>query len=234
MKSVDDFDVARVLRETTIFGVAPAEAVSRLAEQARVERFGEETLIAVAGKNLDVLRYVLTGSVWPALVAESGAVSPYAPSIAGMWSAWPAIFDEGPLPHDFFASAGAACIAIPRKRFLQAAAAHPEIYVQVIRDLSRQLRGLMTLVMAQGAASDSLTLARTLLAGARTIAGAADGPVTIDLTQEELARLGFGTRQRVARHLRTLVEDGVVERRYAAIIVPSIRRLAAYVGEGAR
>lgn len=232
VKSEEEVDIESTLKATTVFDAAPKAAVKRIADHSRVERFADETLIAASGKRLDSLRYVVAGSIWPALVAENGVVSSYAPSIAGMWSAWPAIFDDNPLPHDIYASAGSVCVAIPRQHFHQIAAVHPEIYVRVIGDLSRQLRGLMALVMAAGSPMDALALARTLLAGARTVAGDSDGPVSIDLTQEELARLGFGTRQRVARHLRQLVDDGVVERRYAAIVVPSVRRLAAYVGQG--
>lgn len=230
----EDIDIAATLQSTAIFKTAPVAAVKALAHESRVERYAEETLIAASGKKLDRLRFVLAGSISPALVAESGVVSSYAPAIAGMWSAWPAIFDDNPLPHDIFAAAGSVCVAIPRQLFHRTAAAHPQIYVQVIGDLSRQLRGLMALAMAAGSAPNALALARTLLAGARTVAGDSDGPITIDLTQDELARLGFGTRQRVARLLRQLVDDGAIERRYAAIVVPSVKRLADYVGEGGR
>ena len=56
----------------------------------------------------------------------------------------------------------------------------------------------------------------------------ADGPVDLALTQDRLAAMGLGTRQRVARLLRALAGRGLVEPGYGMLRIPSVPRLEAF------
>lgn len=135
------------------------------------------------------------------------------------------------MPHDLVADAGTQCIAFPAEAVRELARAHPEVDRRVIEELGAILRGLMTLIMTTGADDEEHALARAVLAGCRAANPSSDGPVTIEMTQEQIGRVGFGSRQRVARLLRSLEKAGVLTARYGQIVVPSQKRLEVFLGE---
>lgn len=219
------------LRESFVFGPVPFDAQRRLANLGRRERFEIETVLCAGGEHLDVLRFIQAGTIRPVLRTEAGAAISGAPMACGMWATWPGVFCEPPVPHDLVASPGTECLAFPASAVRETAIAHPEVYRRVIEEISAILRGLMTLSLTSGYNDDERSLARAVLAGCRAANPRSDGPVVIEMTQEQIGRLGFGSRQRVARLLRSLASSGILEARYGQIIVPSQRALEAYLEE---
>lgn len=221
----------RLLRETYVFRDVPEDALQRLAHFSREERFERETVICAAGERLDLLRCITAGSIRPTRISKDGVAVSTPPMMRGAWATWPGVFCDPPVPHDLVADAGTQCVAFPAEAVRDLAIAHPEIYRRVIEEIGAMLRGLMTLVMTTGADDEEQALARAVLAGCRAASPLSDGPVTIEMTQEQVGRIGFGSRQRVARLLRSLEKAGVLTARYGQIVVPSQKRLEAYLGE---
>lgn len=223
-----------LLREARVFRDTPEDALLRLAQFAREEHFEQETIVCAAGEQLDVLRCITAGSIRPTRISKDGGVVTSPPMMRGAWATWPGVFCSPPVPHDLVADAGTRCIAFPATAVRDIAREHPEIYRGVIEEIGAILRGLMTLILTTGADDEEQALARAVLAGCRAANPATDGPVRIEMTQEQIGRVGFGSRQRVARLLRALEKAGVLTARYGQIIVPSQKALEAYLGDGPR
>ena len=138
---------------------------------------------------------------------------------------------EDPLPHNLVADAGTRCLVFPKRAVLAVAEANPVIYRRVIDEMTRTMRGLMTLILTTGAETDERSLARAVLAACRAFGEGRKGELTLDMTQEQIGRLGFGSRQRVAALLGKLAEAGVVRSRYGKLVVPDMVRLEAWLGD---
>ncbi|MEI2735075.1 MAG: helix-turn-helix domain-containing protein [Rhodoblastus sp.] len=54
----------------------------------------------------------------------------------------------------------------------------------------------------------------------------------VQMTQEELSRLGFGARHRARRGLKSLQDQGLIELQYGQIFIPSVARLREYGFDG--
>lgn len=222
-----------VLEASYVFGVAPHDKLARLAALARLEHFETDATVCTAGQFPDALRYVRTGAIRPVRVTSSGVAASLVPLVAGVWATWPAVFCSDPVPHDLVADAGTSCLKFPKRAVVELADETPQLYKRVIDEISRTLRGLMTLILTTGAANDERALAQAVLAACRAFGEGEKRGVTLDMTQEQIGRLGFGSRQRVAALLKKLSEAGVVASRYGRLEVPDVRKLEAWLGEDA-
>lgn len=221
------------LMESYVFGVLTQEPLARLAKLARFERFDEPTTLCSIGGTLDALRYVRSGAIRPVRVSSGGGAVSLVPMVAGIWATWPGAFCADPLPHDLVADAGTTCLRFPKRAVVELAAAYPVLYPRVIDELSRTVRGLMALIMTTSEAKDERSLARGLLAVCLAFGEGRKRGVTLEMTQEQIGKLGFGSRQRVAVMLKKLSEAGVVDARYGRLIVKDVGRLEAWLDEDA-
>ncbi|WP_150131431.1 Crp/Fnr family transcriptional regulator [Caulobacter mirabilis] len=108
------------------------------------------------------------------------------------------------------------------------AAAYPTLYPRVIERIGVRMRDLIGGNLAASLHRPEGRLAYLLAVSARDRASQGDGPVELPLTQERLAAMGLGGRQRVARLLRALAGRGLVECRYGCVRIPSLRALEAF------
>lgn len=230
-KDRTESDALAALRQSYVFGVAPDDALLPLARLAKREHFEHETIVCRAGASLESIRYIEAGTIRASRVTETGVVVSLPPMMRGGWATWPGAFCDPPVPHDLVASPGTDCLAFPVRAIREISKAHPEIYPRVLEHVSAILRGLMTLILSTGADDQERALARAVLAGCRAESPVGDGPVTIEMTQEQIGRLGFGSRQRVAKLLRALENAGVLTARYGQVNVPSLKALEAFLGE---
>lgn len=220
-----------VLQASYVFGDVSVDALTRLARLARAERFDEATTIFSAGETPDSLRYVAKGAIRPVRVTRAGGGASLVPVVAGAWATWPGVFCADPLPHDLVADAGTACIRFPKRAVRDLAEVHPTVYPRVIDEISRALRGLMTLVLATSGEVDERSLGQVILGVCRAFGEGEARGLTLDMTQEQIGRLGFGSRQRVAQMLKKLEDAGVVVSRYGRLVVPDVGKLQIWLDD---
>ena len=214
-------------RSAVFAGLPPAElaALGALAAEARFDR---PTLLAARGERPASLWPVLSGAVEIGLYSESGRTAQLAPILSGGWATWLACFQDQPLPHDLWTGPDTRLLAFPAAEVRALAARRPEVYPRLINRIGERMRDLIGWALAASLSDPERRLAYLLAVTARGLADGGDGPVTLRLTQDRIAAMGLGTRQRVARLLRALAARGLIFRGYGALEVPSLHRLEAF------
>lgn len=222
-------DAAAALGSASVFSTLEDAEIGALAGLARREVFRKRTLVAPAGAMCERLRFIEAGSIEVQLMNADGRQRTLAPIGVGGWATWLGCFHNAPLPHDLWATAGTQCLAFPRSAILDLAQTRPTLYRDALQLVGERMRDLMTLMLSSNAMGDELALAGVLLSTVRTRTPAAGEALAIDLTQEELGQMGFGSRQRVARLLKRLEAADLIAARYGRIEVVDLNKLTQYV-----
>ena len=161
------------------------------------------------------------------------------------------LFDGGPCPASTRAEEHSRLPFLPRDEFEELYRAEPAIATAVIRDLGRRLRGATSLIDRISLKDVPSRVGFTLLEFAEAVAGAPpeprkgacsvppprpDGepppvdrsfPFDLPRTQGELAEALATIRESVARALRTLREEGLIEQEGARVRIPDPDSLEA-------
>ena len=218
-----------VLRGTPVFAQMPEAALAHLAGLARNERFARRTLVAAAGTRPDVLRYLRGGAMEIALVSANGNTASSLPIAGGAWVTWLGCFHHTPLPHDIWATAACDSIAFPCHAVRALVEAHPRAYHHLIQEIGGHLREFISWTLESAALDQTQKLARIILDCCPLQDGASARAAQIDLTQEQLGRLGMGSRQRAGRYLRVLEEKALIVRRYGKIQISDMQGLKEFL-----
>jgi CRP-like cAMP-binding protein len=218
------------LKSSPVFLTAPTAALMGLARLARRERMPTRTLLCAAGEPCDALRFVCSGAIDVSLASRDGRVSSLSPVMPGGWATWLGCFHDAPLPHDLWAAAGTAAFAFPKRSVLALANDHPAIYRAAIQEIGARMRALMTWTLSANTMDGERALAQFILASCRAGGCVGDGPTSLDMTQEQIGHLGFGSRQRVGRLLSALERRSLIVARYGRIHAPSLRKIERFLG----
>lgn len=220
--------VVALLRRSPIFSVAPETELAALAALAVEARFEVPTLLVARGDCPQQLWHVLQGAVEIGLFSAKGRPARLAPIQPGGWATWISCFSQTPLPHDLWTTAGARLLAFPSAAVRSLSDRHPQIYPQLIARIGERMRDLIGWSLAASLSDPERRLAYLLAVTARDHTGAGDGPMALSLTQDRIAAMGLGSRQRVARLLRSLAARGLIATAYGAVSVRSVRALEAF------
>ncbi|TVP42294.1 MAG: Crp/Fnr family transcriptional regulator [Gemmatimonadales bacterium] len=152
------------------------------------------------------------------------------------------LFDGGSCPAHARAEEDSELLFLPRADFELLYRSEPAIADAVIRDLGRRLRGAVRLIEKISLRDVPSRVGLTLLefASAATGPPGPDGaarvgaagvdrsrPFELSLTQTELAESLAATRESVARGLRTLREEGLIEQEGTRVRIPDPEALEA-------
>lgn len=220
------FDPLAVLAASPVFAALPPAAAAELAGLAREAVFDRPTLLAARDSRPGSLWHVLEGGVEVGLFSAGGRPAVLGPILPGGWATWLSCFHDSPLPHDLWTGPDTRLLAFPVATVRRLAQENPQVYPPLITLVGDRMRDLIGWSLAAGLSSPQRRLAWLLASLCRPLAG--DGPHRLRLTQEHLAATGFGTRQRVARLLALLEQDGLTDSGYGEIVVPSRARLEAF------
>ena len=135
---------------------------------------------------------------------------------------------DAPLPHDLWSSPSSLFVAFPKTLVRAAVNSNPDALIDAVDIIGRSLRALMGWHFAVTLASDEQRLAQLLVhLGERNCEAHADRS-TAAITHEQIAQLGLGSRQRVARLLKELERRGLIEKRYGSVSIRSLSRLREF------
>ncbi|MBI1407643.1 MAG: helix-turn-helix domain-containing protein [Caulobacter sp.] len=221
-------DPLECLKATEVFAAAPDAALAGLAGLAREEHYTDRSLLTARGATPDRLWHVLEGSVELGLYSEAGRPALLAPIMAGGWATWLGCFHRAPLPHDLWTGPNTRLLAFPAAAVRRLGQDCPAILPAVINRIGERMRDLIGWSLAASLSDPERRLANLLAVSARGVSASGDGSVELALTQDRLAAMGFGTRQRVARLIRALTDRGLVEGRYGRIRICSPEALDAF------
>lgn len=121
------------------------------------------------------------------------------------------LFDGGPYPASARAEERTRLLFLSRPAFQELYHSEPEVADAVIRELGRRLRRAVHLIEKISLRDVPSRVALTLLEHAGAAGAEAGEPFTLPSTQAELADELATTRESVARALRTLRDEGLIQ-----------------------
>jgi len=214
-----------LLKSSSVFCDIPEDEISRLSALARQDYFPDRTLLISADTHPEQIWYVLDGSIQTGIFSQSGKLASLPPIARGQWTPWMGCFLDTPLPHEYWCDAQSRLLSLPTKAIRAIAQRHPQIYLKALKTVAGRLNGMISWYLASRLLDPEKQLAY-LLAGLYP-AGQTD-QYTLTLSLEQIAAMGFGTRQRVARILARLENRGLLQRGFKSVSIFSRRDLVRF------
>lgn len=228
-----------------IFKGLPLETLERIARRCSVRTVPERTLLFRKGDPCHGLYVVVQGRVRIYRANRDGKEQVVHEQGPGQALAEVPLFDGGPCPASARAEEETRLLFLPRHEFEELYRAEPAIATAVIRDLGRRLRGAVRLIekislrdvpsrvgltlleFAEAAAADAPSRSQEGLRAVPPFSPEGESsppdrslPFRLPRTQGELAEALATTRESVARALRTLREEGLIEQEGARVRIP--------------
>ncbi len=227
-KSANTIEPLAILRRSKVFRKLAPDVLRDIATTSRIERFKERSLIAQRGTILSSIRYIVEGGVELSMTTADGREARLPPHRPGDWATWAGCFVDTPLPHDLWAAPSSTMLTLPRQVVRSAVAQNSEAMLETLDSIGKSLRALMSWHFSVSLASDQQRVAQLLFHLAERNRRIGDERSDASVTQEQIAQLGLGTRQRVARLLRGLEAQNLIEMHYATVTVRSLERLREF------
>ncbi len=222
-------DLLPILGELRLFRGLGPEALEQIAARCVVRKAPARRLLFRMGDPCEGLWVVVRGRVRIYRANRSGREQVLHDQGPGQPLAEVPLFDGGPCPANARAEEDTELLFLPRADFELLYRTEPAIADAVIRDLGRRLRGAVRLIEKISLRDVPSRVGLTLLEFAAAAPGpggvGGDGsdrarPFELPLTQTELAESLAATRESVARALRTLREEGLIEQEGARVRIP--------------
>lgn len=181
------------------------EAISR---HAITKTYSKNTIILNEGEESDSVYVILSGSVKVFLSDEDGKEIILNTQSAGEYFGELALIDNSPRSASVMTLEDTRLSMISRRDFESFILKNPEVALQLIRGLTKRLRGLTDNVKSLALMDVYGRVARTLL----NLAAERDGKMVIEqkLTQRDIANMVGASREMVSRILRDLVAGGYI------------------------
>jgi CRP-like cAMP-binding protein len=213
-------DLIPALRNARMFQGVSEEALRRVAERCVVRGLPAGRFLFRMGDPCAGLWMILEGRIRVYRANRDGKEQVIHLLGPGRTVADVPLFDGGPVPANARAEEDSRLLFLPRAEFEALYRSEPEIADAVIRDLGSRLRRAVKLIEKISLRDVPSRVGLTLL----EVAGA-DGrdpsrPFVLRRTQGELAESLAATRESVARALRTLREEGLIEQEGARVRIP--------------
>jgi CRP-like cAMP-binding protein len=219
-------ETVEVLGGLGIFRGLPEPILQRIARRCVVRSVPARRLLFRKGDPCPGLYVVVRGRVRILRANRDGKEQTLHEQGPGQALAEVPLFDGGPCPADARAEEPTQFLFLPRDDFEELYRSEPSIATAVIRDLGRRLRGAVRLIEKISLRDVPSRVGLTLL----ELAEREDDPshpFTLPRTQGEMAAALATTRESVARALRTLREEGLIEQEGARVRIRDPQALEA-------
>ena len=224
-----DHDIVEVISRSPWFNELPPEAHQRLAESARVRSYRKGSYLYTTGELQGDVFCIISGRVRLFLTSAIGqeyAVNDLEPEA---WVGEQFLVGEVPTALDAQLVEDSTILVVPRSSMLQVADQYPLTYRMLFAQTMERSRGLF--ILLQGMAFYPL---RTRLAGRLLHLLEEHGQKTDDgllldvsLSQNDLAQLSLGSRQRINKILSEWRERGIIELQGSHYLIRDLESLSA-------
>lgn len=222
-------DILSILSGSEVFRRLSMDTLKQISGMARVERYEERTVIWQAGAQPpDHCRFIFEGAIEYCMTTPDGREGSIPLIRPGDWDSWAACLLDEPMTLDLWAMPQTTLIAFPRTLVRNAIIRSPEALLDAFARMSAQMRGMMRWSTAADIATDEERLAYLIYYLGDRNRDDSGEMARADITQEQISRYGLGSRHRVGRALKALEQQGLIELRYASIIVPCMARLRKF------
>ena len=208
----NEIEPLAILKRARVFKHLRQAALHEVAASARIERYKKRSLLVQRGTAPEHLRYVIEGGIEHVLTTPGGREMKI----------------EQPLLHDQWSAPSSVLLAFPVAVVRSAVSDNPSALLDALAIIGMSLRAMMAWHLAVASVTDEQRLGQLLFhLGERNRQGDSD-VTTAHVTQEQMAQLGLGSRQRVARLMRKLEEAGLIETSYRTVSIRSLSALRAF------
>lgn len=221
------------LRTLSYFQELKDEQLVRIATLVQERSLEKGQLLLTEGDPAEGLYFVISGRVKVFRVSPEGrqqVLRVMGPSES--FNDVPA-FDGGPNPANVEAIEPTVVGLLPTNTVLSLVRQYPAVALGMVRIFAMRLRMLVALVSDLSLLSVEGRVAKVLLAYAES-ASPSSAPLSLRLTQHDLAAMVGTAREVVARALRSLEEAGAIRRDEGRIQITDLQSLAAVVNEQAK
>jgi CRP/FNR family cyclic AMP-dependent transcriptional regulator len=225
-----DYDIAGIISESPWFQGLPDDALARLAEAARVRSFRKNSYLYTSGETGSEIYCILSGRVRLLLTSAIGQEYAITDSEAGSWLGGEFLSGDNPARLDVQINETAAVLTLPRTLVLEIADQHPQVFKQLFSDYMVRLSGVMTLLQGMAFYPLRARLAGWLIELLEQHGQKEEAGIYLDtrLSQNDLAQLSLGSRQRINKILGEWRERGIIELEGGQYLV---RDMSALVNE---
>ena len=218
--------LAAAVNSIGFFSGCSAAQLERIHRLARVLTVGPGQAIVRQGEIVDGLYGVISGRVEIGSSSADGQRFIRRFGEPGQIWGFLSVFDGQGSPYFYFAHDTARILFIQKSDFLKFLDEFPEVWVKVVRELTRVHRQTLQDIEELLFANLSSRLARLLLSLGKSNEDK-DAPQgsRLKITQEQLAALLGVTRQSVSKELRALEAEGIIGISYRGISILDPARL---------
>ncbi len=212
---------AHFTRRLSLFASLSPSALQRVAERMVIRRIPARGMVFRHGAPCEGLFVVVTGRVRVYRANRNGKEQILHEQGPGQALGEVPLFDGGPYPASARAEEDSELLFLPADAFRDLYRSEPEIADAVIRELGRRLRRAVRTIEKISLRDVTSRVGLTLLDLADA-AGAGDRSraFTLPMTQGKLAETLATTRESVARALRTLAQEGFIEKDGPRLRIP--------------
>ena len=208
-----EYDVAGIISRSPWFQGLPENALARLAEAARIRSYRKNSYLYTSGEMGSEVYCLLSGRVRLLLtsaIRQEYAVTDYD---AGTWLGGEFLSGDNPARLDVQIAETTTALTMPRALVLEIADQHPQVFKRLFSDYMVRLAGLMQLLQGMAFYPLRARLAGWLIELLEKHGQKEEAGVYLDtrLSQNDLAQLSLGSRQRINKILSEWRERGIIE-----------------------
>lgn len=212
-RDVMDHDIAAVVSRCPWFKGLPAQAQKQLSDSARIRSYRKSSYLYTTGELHGDLFCILSGRIRLLLTSAIGqeyAVNDIEPEA---WVGEQFLVGDVPTALDAKVAENSTVLIIPRSPVLRVAEQYPEMYRMLFEHTMERFSGVFTLLRGMAFYPLRSRLAGWLLSLIEEHGEEADEGVYLDinLSQNDLAQLSLGSRQRINKILSEWRDLGVIE-----------------------
>jgi CRP-like cAMP-binding protein len=207
-------DATELLAALPLFETLPKDALSTLAAAMRERTLASGELLCGRGDPADSFYVILEGRVRVSVITADGRELSMRIASAGEMIGEIGVFDGLPRSADMTAIVPSRIASMKAKTFFSALERHPQISRNALKLLCGRLRDTTSQLEAIALYPIEQRLARLLLVAMRGAEGASNRriPISLGLSQTEIAQLLGATRSKVNVALGKLEQAGALRR----------------------
>jgi CRP/FNR family transcriptional regulator len=224
-------DKVAAIRATPLFSGLDEPELAALAARAVEQTLARGEILFLAGDPARGLYVIVDGSVRAFRVGADGREQVIHVEKAGATVGELPVFDEGNYPSTVAGEEDAKLLFIPQTEVKRLCHEHPSIAWSALRVMARRLRNCASLVETLSLHDVDRRLARFLLEEVRTRGNTNKAGVQLEFSfthQQVASRIGT-VREVVSRAFSRLQQAGLIRVQTKAIVIPDVKRLAAYL-----
>lgn len=228
-ENVQEFDVSKAISRSPWFDDLPDVAVQRLAAAARIRSHPKGSFLYNTGDKSGDIYCILSGRIRMLLSSTIGQEYAVRDLVPESWLGEQFLCGDNPTSLDAFVYEETKVLVIPRQTVLEVAEQNPCVYRKLFQHTIERTRGVFLLLHGMAFYPLKSRLAGWILELVEKQGQDVPGGrfLDINLSQNDLAQLSLGSRQRVNKILSEWRERDMIDLKGQGYLIKDIAALRA-------